>query len=79
MGEISSVHAHYFTSDPVVWQDMMSSVNDFPDRAHCLCRYYGLKQFVTIVPAAGMDDIMTEGRANILMSSVAIAISNTAW
>ena len=58
---------------------MMSVTNDFPGRAHCLCRYYGLRDFVTMQPAPNMDDIMTESRANLLMSSVAIAINNTAW
>ena len=58
---------------------MMSHGNDFPSRAHCLCRYFGLRDFVVVAPAPEMDEIMTEGRANLLMSSVAIAINNTNW
>ena len=58
---------------------MMSPNNDFFGRAHNLSRYYGLRDFVVLAPAPEMDDIMTEGRANLLMSSVAIAINNTNW
>ena len=62
---------------PLIWQDMMSSENDFPGRCHCLCRWYGLRDFVVLAPASNMEDILSESRANLLMSSIAIALHNT--
>lgn len=66
-------------SIPLPWQDMMSLENDFPSRAHCLSRWYGLRDFVTVSPAPDMSNIMSESRLNILLSSVAVAVNNTSW
>ena len=57
----------------------MSVENDFPSRAHCLCRWYGLREFVVLSPAPGMEDVMTESRANMVLGSVSIALANTSW
>ncbi|KAK2815400.1 hypothetical protein Q5P01_025867 [Channa striata] len=35
---------------PVAMQDLMCMDNDFPPRAHCLVRWYGLREFVVITP-----------------------------
>ena len=64
-------------SIPLVWKDMMSVENDFPTRAHCIARWYGLRDFVVVAPCSDMQDINTESRANILLSSVSIALNNT--
>jgi Rab3 GTPase-activating protein catalytic subunit len=64
---------------PTCYQDLMSIENDFPSRAHCLTRWYGLRNFLVVSPAPNMDDVMTESRANVVLSSVSIALNNTAW
>ncbi|GFV97943.1 rab3 GTPase-activating protein catalytic subunit [Trichonephila clavipes] len=56
---------------------MMSRENDFPPKAHCLVRWYGLREFVVIHPAKANDAIMTEDRTKMLLSSVTIAVNNT--
>ncbi|XP_074642793.1 rab3 GTPase-activating protein catalytic subunit-like isoform X2 [Tubulanus polymorphus] len=62
---------------PTSFYDMLSTENDFPARAHCLCRWYGLRDFLVISPAIQSESITQESRMNILLSSVAIAINNT--
>ena len=57
----------------------MSSENDFPSRAHCLYRWFGLRNFILLQPAPGREDIMSENRLNMLLSSLAIAQHNTGW
>jgi len=64
---------------PVIWQDLMSSENTFPGRAHALCRWYGLRDFVVVMPAPNMEDIVSENRVNMLLSSFAVAANNTSW
>ncbi|KAJ8320495.1 hypothetical protein KUTeg_002082 [Tegillarca granosa] len=58
---------------PTVLQDMMNTENDFPPKAHCLCRWYGLQEFVCIVPSTAID---SDSRSKILLSSASIALSN---
>ena len=67
------------TSEPHIWQDLLSVENDFPSQAHCLARWYGLRDFVVMAPASQSDSISTESRANILLSSISIALANTSW
>ncbi|XP_035220404.1 rab3 GTPase-activating protein catalytic subunit-like [Stegodyphus dumicola] len=62
---------------PYCLADMMSKENDFPPKAHCLVRWYGLREFVVIHPAKANDAIMTEDRTKMLLSSVYVAINNT--
>jgi len=64
---------------PFIWQDLMSCENTFPSRAHALCRWYGLRDFVVVMPAPNMEDIVSENRINMLLSSFAIAANNTLW
>ncbi|XP_078084249.1 rab3 GTPase-activating protein catalytic subunit isoform X14 [Mustelus asterias] len=58
-------------------QDLLSMNNDFPPRAHCLVRWYGLREFVIISPAASNDAVVSESKCNILLSSISIALGNT--
>lgn len=62
---------------PTVFNDLMNMDNDFPSRAHCLCRWYGLQEFLVIHPAPNSGVIDSESRAKILESSIAIALSNS--
>ncbi|XP_076435585.1 rab3 GTPase-activating protein catalytic subunit-like [Babylonia areolata] len=62
---------------PTVIHDIISTENDFPSRAHCLCRWYGLQEFLVIQPAPNFSIIETESRAMILQSSASIALSNS--
>ena len=64
---------------PGTWQDLLSVDNDFPSRAHCLVRWYGLRDFIILAPDADFDAITSESKANILLSSIAISIHNTRW
>ncbi|XP_073401637.1 rab3 GTPase-activating protein catalytic subunit isoform X1 [Dendrobates tinctorius] len=82
---------HYFVQDsgereekgdevedslPVCMQDLLCTNNDFPPIAHCLVRWYGLREFVVISPAAN-DAVISESKCNLLLSSVSIALGNT--
>ncbi|CAL1276603.1 unnamed protein product [Larinioides sclopetarius] len=62
---------------PYCLNDMMSRENDFPPKAHCLVRWYGIREFVVIHPAKANDAIMTEDRTKMLLSSITIAINST--
>ncbi|XP_046346291.1 rab3 GTPase-activating protein catalytic subunit-like [Haliotis rufescens] len=62
---------------PTVYSDLMNLDNDFPSRAHPLCRWYGLQEFLTLSPAANNEIIDTESRTKLLLSSASIAMSNT--
>ncbi|CAN2390051.1 Rab3 GTPase-activating protein catalytic subunit [Pristimantis euphronides] len=57
-------------------QDLLGTNNDFPPIAHCLVRWYGLREFVVISPAAN-DAVISESKCNLLLSSVSIALGNT--
>ncbi|CAI5762556.1 GTPase-activating catalytic subunit isoform X2 [Podarcis lilfordi] len=62
---------------PVAMQDLLCMNNDFPPRAHCLVRWYGLREFVVIAPAANNDAVLSESKCNLLLSSISIALGNT--
>ncbi|XP_042324449.1 rab3 GTPase-activating protein catalytic subunit isoform X1 [Sceloporus undulatus] len=62
---------------PVAMQDLLCMNNDFPPRAHCLVRWYGLREFVVIAPGANNDAILSESKCNLLLSSISIALGNT--
>lgn len=42
------------------------------------CRY-GLSQFVVICPIEGAESLHSQAQANLMLSSVSIAITNTGW
>uniref|UniRef100_H0X8T5 Rab3 GTPase-activating protein catalytic subunit n=1 Tax=Otolemur garnettii TaxID=30611 RepID=H0X8T5_OTOGA len=62
---------------PQSMQDLLCMNNDFPPRAHCLVRWYGLREFLVIAPAAHSDAVLSESKCNLLLSSVSIALGNT--
>ncbi|XP_069472663.1 rab3 GTPase-activating protein catalytic subunit isoform X2 [Ambystoma mexicanum] len=61
---------------PLALQDLLVTDNDFPPRAHCLVRWFGLREFLVIAPAAN-DAVISESKCNLLLSSVSIALGNT--
>ncbi|KAM8933756.1 rab3 GTPase-activating protein catalytic subunit isoform 2-T2 [Pelodytes ibericus] len=63
-------------SIPLSMQDLLCPNNDFPAIAHCLVRWYGLREFVVISPAA-TDAVISESKCNLLLSSISIALGNT--
>ncbi|XP_025751573.2 rab3 GTPase-activating protein catalytic subunit [Manacus vitellinus] len=62
---------------PLPMQDLLCMNNDFPPRAHCLVRWYGLREFVVIAPAANNEAVVSESKCNLLLSSISIALGNT--
>ncbi|RWS12763.1 Rab3 GTPase-activating protein catalytic subunit-like protein, partial [Dinothrombium tinctorium] len=58
-------------------QELLSVQNDYPSRAHCICRYYGFKQFIVLCPLNDNDSIYTEDKAKLVLSALTIALSNT--
>ncbi|XP_057200191.1 rab3 GTPase-activating protein catalytic subunit-like isoform X1 [Triplophysa rosa] len=64
-------------ASPLCMQDLLCMNNDFPPRAHCLVRWYGLREFVVISPGANCEAIISESKCNLLLSSVSIALTNT--
>ncbi|XP_076118047.1 rab3 GTPase-activating protein catalytic subunit-like isoform X3 [Mytilus galloprovincialis] len=62
---------------PTVLTDLMSTDNDFPSKAHCLVRLYGLQEFIVITPADRNKAIDSESRAKVLLSSVSVALTNS--
>lgn len=56
--------------------DSFDVAYDFPPRAHCLSRWYGVKEFLVLSPVIKDESIDTESRTNLLWSSVGIALSN---
>uniref|UniRef100_A0A8D0CE82 Rab3 GTPase-activating protein catalytic subunit n=1 Tax=Scleropages formosus TaxID=113540 RepID=A0A8D0CE82_SCLFO len=57
--------------------DLLCMSNDFPSRAHCLVRWYGLREFVVISPGANCEAIISESKCNLLLSSISISLANT--
>ncbi|XP_064106844.1 rab3 GTPase-activating protein catalytic subunit-like, partial [Macrobrachium nipponense] len=62
---------------PQALDDLMNRENDFPARAHCLVRWYGLREFVTICPENASQPIVSPSKAMLLLSSLTIAANNT--
>ncbi|XP_076055611.1 RAB3 GTPase activating protein subunit 1 [Oratosquilla oratoria] len=62
---------------PQALEDFMDMDNDFPARAHCLVRWYGLREFVTLAPAKFHQPITCPSKAKLLVSSLTIAATNT--
>ena len=44
-----------------------------------LSHWYGLREFLILSPKRNNDAITDEDRANLLLSSTAIAVSNVGW
>ncbi|KAM3591695.1 uncharacterized protein V6R79_005896 [Siganus canaliculatus] len=62
---------------PLAMQDLLHMNNDFPPRAHCLVRWYGIREFVVISPGANCEAIVSESKCNLLLSSVSICLANS--
>ncbi|CAJ1080577.1 rab3 GTPase-activating protein catalytic subunit isoform X2 [Xyrichtys novacula] len=62
---------------PAAMQDLLCMNNDFPPRAHCLVRWYGMQEFVVIAPGTNCEAIISESKCNLLLSSVSIALANS--
>uniref|UniRef100_A0A0B7ASM6 Rab3 GTPase-activating protein catalytic subunit n=1 Tax=Arion vulgaris TaxID=1028688 RepID=A0A0B7ASM6_9EUPU len=62
---------------PTVFLDLMNFDNDFPSRAHYLCRWYGLQEFFTLTPVSEKQFIEGESRTRLLLSSASIAFGNS--
>ncbi|KAI1298448.1 Rab3 GTPase-activating protein catalytic subunit [Halotydeus destructor] len=61
---------------PVSFEDAMASLNDFPLRAHCIARWYGLREFIVISPTVQTEPVYSEDKLKLLLSSAAIAVNN---
>ncbi|XP_014028939.1 rab3 GTPase-activating protein catalytic subunit isoform X1 [Salmo salar] len=62
---------------PTAMQDLLCMNNDFPPRAHCLVRWYGMREFVVISPGANCEAVISESKCNLLLSSISISLANT--
>ncbi|XP_032358737.1 rab3 GTPase-activating protein catalytic subunit isoform X2 [Etheostoma spectabile] len=62
---------------PSAMQDLLCMNNDFPPRAHCLVRWYGIREFVVISPGTNCEAIVSESKCNLLLSSVSISLANS--
>ncbi|XP_074627593.1 rab3 GTPase-activating protein catalytic subunit-like isoform X2 [Acropora palmata] len=62
---------------PHAMMEMFDMEFDFPPRAHCLSRWYGLKEFVVISPAEDAEAVITESKCQLLLSSIGIAATNS--
>ena len=69
----------YFISEP--WPAPLRELNynkqDFPGKAHCLCRWFGLTNFVVITPKSYA--LTHESRIKTVLSAITLAIQNSSW
>ncbi|KAM9850623.1 rab3 GTPase-activating protein catalytic subunit [Aulostomus maculatus] len=64
-------------SFPLAMQDLLCTNNDFPPRAHCLVRWFGIREFVVVSPGSNCEAIISESKCNLLLSSISIALANS--
>ncbi|XP_060949592.1 rab3 GTPase-activating protein catalytic subunit-like [Limanda limanda] len=62
---------------PLAMEDLLCMNNDFPPHAHCLVRWYGIREFVVINPSTNYEAIISESKCNLLFSSIAISLANS--
>ncbi|XP_068610477.1 rab3 GTPase-activating protein catalytic subunit [Brachionichthys hirsutus] len=62
---------------PSAMQDLLCTNNDFPARAHCLVRWYGLREFVVVAPGTNCEAIISESKCSLLHSSISISLANS--
>nr|XP_061799403.1 rab3 GTPase-activating protein catalytic subunit-like [Nerophis lumbriciformis] len=62
---------------PIAMQDLLCTYNDFPPRAHCLVRWYGIREFIVISPGANVEAIISESKCNLLLSSISVSLVNS--
>ncbi|XP_042611116.1 rab3 GTPase-activating protein catalytic subunit isoform X2 [Cyprinus carpio] len=75
--ESQSRDEHEEDAYPLAMQDLLCMNNDFPPRAHCLVRWFGVREFLVISPGANCEAVVSESKCNLLLSSVSIALANT--
>lgn len=59
-----------------ILKDIIDPRYDFPHRVHCIYRWFGAKRFMVISPLGG-EMISSSEKSKLLLSSAAIAMSNT--
>ena len=59
--------------------EMMDVALDFPSVAHHISRWYGVQEFVLVMLDEGTEGLRSQAQANLLLSSVSIAVANTGW
>lgn len=59
--------------------EMMDSTLDFPSKAHHISRWYGVEEFVLVMLEEGTEGMRSQAQANLLLSSMSIAVANTGW
>lgn len=70
---------------PKSMADLLNKTNDFQNATSCqistpsVAYLYGLCRFLVISPTVNSIFIDTESRANVILSSISIAINNTGW
>ncbi|XP_026033287.1 rab3 GTPase-activating protein catalytic subunit-like [Astatotilapia calliptera] len=64
---------------PLAMQDLLCMNNDFPPRAHCLVRWFGIREFVVISPGTNCEAVISESKCNLLLSSISISLANSGW
>ncbi|XP_069012373.1 rab3 GTPase-activating protein catalytic subunit isoform X3 [Embiotoca jacksoni] len=62
---------------PMAMQDLLCMNNDFPPRAHCLVRWYGIQEFLVITPGTNCEAIISESKCNLLLSSISVSLANS--
>ncbi|KAM4525060.1 rab3 GTPase-activating protein catalytic subunit isoform 1-T1 [Odontesthes bonariensis] len=62
---------------PLAMQDLLYMNNDFPPRAHCLVRWYGIREFVVISPGTNCEAIISESKCSLLLSSISISLASS--
>ena len=62
-----------------VRRKFINSKHQLIDLFRYLSHWYGLREFIILSPKRNNDAITDEDRANLLLSSTAIAVSNVGW
>ena len=63
---------------PRCMAELLHQVNDFK-KAPAIAYWFGLHDYLVVSPTRANEAIQSETKANILLSSAAIAINNTGW
>lgn len=62
---------------PAALQELDYIQQDFPGKAHCLCRWFGLTNFVVISPKSFA--LSHESKIKTVLSAITLAIQNSSW
>lgn len=64
---------------PNVIKEMNDISLDFLSDSHYIARWFGVNQFILLSPVDKKDQIGTDDKAKLLLSSAAIAMINASW